>query len=517
MVRLEISPAMLTYSFDKNAAAPLYVQLYQYIRNDIISGVLRAGEHLPSKRSFAANLGISTITIENAYSQLMSEGYIYSIPKKGYFVSKLADFSRIPGNYDTAFYCGGNPLSSEPGKNLGGMLLHDGDDRSAYTAYTEGNNCDNRNHVSPYLADFASNRTNPDNFPFSIWSKLLREELSEKKAELMTQAPSCGIYKLRKSIASHLRAFRGMRIAPEQIVVGAGTEYLYGLLIQLLGRDKTYCVENPGYSKIAQIYESNGVRFRYADMDKSGLSAAALRESDADIVHISPTHHFPTGITMPISRRYELLAWAAERDGRYIIEDDYDSEFRLTGNPIPSLQSIDACEKVIYINTFSKSLASTIRISYMVLPPKLAEQFSVSLSFYSCTVSNFEQYTLAEFIDGGYFEKHINRMRLYYGRQREAILNAIQKSPLADFVTIIEEDSGLHFLVKIKTDLTDELLIKKLLADGIHITGLSAYYASPIPEAEHTFIINYSNIDTEKLPEIMKVMARNLELSGHMK
>lgn len=482
---------MLTYAFDPNAAVPLYLQLYQFIKTDIISGILRAGEHLPSKRSFAANLGISTITVENAYSQLIAEGYLYSIPKKGYFVSKLSDLKQISGNYGAAGSYNGSPLSA----------VSDTGSRDTVLRHQES-------APSPYLADFASNRTNPDNFPFSVWSKLLREELSENKYNLMTQAPSRGIDKLRVSIASHLRAFRGMNVSSEQIVVGAGTEYLYGLLIQLLGRDKTYCVENPGYSKIAQIYESNGVKFCYADMDKSGLSAAALRESGADIVHISPTHHFPTGITMPISRRYELLAWAAECDGRYIIEDDYDSEFRLTGNPIPSLQSIDACEKVIYINTFSKSLASTIRISYMVLPPMLAERFCSTLSFYSCTVSNFEQYTLAQFIDGGYFEKHINRMRLYYGRQRAAVLEAIEKSPLADLVTIIEEDSGLHFLIKIQTKLPDKTLTEHLLAGGINITNLSSYYAVPTPEAEHTFIINYSNIDTERLPEVMRVMER---------
>lgn len=482
---------MLTYTFDVNSSIPLYIQLYQFIKDEITAGILNPDEHLPSKRNLASNMGISTITVENAYSQLMAEGYIYSIAKRGYFVSNLS----ISGSHLSADY-----LQSQFSPKPTSIPFSSGNSNLQVTE----NSADVVKTV--YLADFASNHTNPDNFPFSIWSKLLRLELSENKTALMTQAPACGVYKLRASIANHLRAFRGMNVSPEQIVVGAGTEYLYGLLIQLLGRDKTYCVEKPGYEKISRIYESNGVHFCRTEMDKAGLSVSSLRDSGADIAHISPTHHFPTGITMPISRRYELLAWAAEQSGRYIIEDDYDSEFRLTGNPIPSLQSIDACEKVIYINTFSKSLASTIRISYMVLPPSLMEQFNNSLAFYSCTVPNFEQYTLSAFIDEGYFEKHINRMRLYYGKQRTAILNAIKNSPLSNYVSIVEADSGLHFLVKIKTDISDKELTNHLLEKDIRITALSEYYEDAPAESEHTFIINYSSLDTTRLPKIIKVM-----------
>ena len=204
-----------------------------------------------------------------------------------------------------------------------------------------------------------------------------------------------------------------MNVDPDQIIVGAGTEYLYGLLVKLLGTDKVYCVEDPGYKKISQIYECNNAKCLPVQMDEQGISVELIKKANAQIAHISPTHHFPTGITMPVNRRYELLAWANESSDRYIIEDDYDSEFRMNGHPIPPILSIDACEKVIYINTFSKSLTSTIRISYMVLPEHLANEFYRRLSFYSCTVSTFEQYTLARFISEGYFEKHINRMRLH--------------------------------------------------------------------------------------------------------
>lgn len=454
---------MLTYSFENIGHTPLYEHLYKCIKNDIMNGTLPAGTKLPSKRSFASNLGVSAITVENAYAQLLSEGYIYSRPKKGYYVST---FSR--------------------------SLLPPQAMPETAVALPEAR--------PVFFADFSSNQTRPDNFPFSVWAKLMRETMQERNSELMTKPPCGGIFELREAIASHLKQFRDMQVQPEQIFVGAGTEYLYGLLVQLLGFDKVYAIENPGYEKIAQIYESYQVRRRFIDMDDCGIRMDRLEESGADVVHISPSHHFPTGIITPVSRRYELLGWAAKSDSRYIIEDDYDSEFRLTGKPIPALQSIDLMEKVIYINTFSKSLTSTMRISYMVLPPGLAQRFLEQMSFYSCTVSNFEQYALMRFIREGYLEKHINRMRNYYHRQRDAILDAIKKSPLSSRVTITEEDSGLHFLMKIDTALSDAELMEKAREKGLRLTALSRYYHRPDSDVEHIFIINYSYLETEHIP-----------------
>lgn len=454
---------MLTYSFENIGHTPLYEHLYKCIKNDIMNGTLPAGTKLPSKRSFASNLGVSAITVENAYAQLLSEGYIYSRPKKGYYVST---FSR--------------------------SLLPPRAMPETAVALPEAR--------PVFFADFSSNQTRPDNFPFSVWAKLMRETMQERNNELMTKPPCGGIFELREAIASHLKQFRDMQVQPEQIFVGAGTEYLYGLLVQLLGFDKVYAIENPGYEKIAQIYESYQVRRRFIDMDDCGIRMDRLEESGADVVHISPSHHFPTGIITPVSRRYELLGWAAKSDSRYIIEDDYDSEFRLTGKPIPALQSIDLMEKVIYINTFSKSLTSTMRISYMVLPPGLAQRFLEQMSFYSCTVSNFEQYALMRFIREGYLEKHINRMRNYYHRQRDTLLDAIKKSPLSSRVTITEEDSGLHFLMKIDTALSDAELMEKAREKGLRLTALSRYYHRPDSDVEHIFIINYSYLETEHIP-----------------
>ncbi len=304
---------------------------------------------------------------------------------------------------------------------------------------------------------------------------------------------------MRESIAAHLLEFRDMHASPEQIIVGAGTEYLYGLLIQLLGFDSVYALEDPGYQKIGNIYEAHGVVCRYIAMDHCGMQPELLENSGANVIHISPSHHFPTGIIMPISRRYELLGWAARGDDRYIIEDDYDSEFRMSGKPIPTLQSIDCNDQVIYINTFTKSLASTIRISYMVLPEPLLAGYRERLGFYSCTVSNFEQYTLAAFIREGYYEKHINRMRSSYRRKRNALLEAIAKSPLAERVTISEEDAGLHFLMRVDTQVSDEEIIQRAKEHGIRLMSLSHYYHDAEKSIDHTFVINYSNIEESRI------------------
>jgi GntR family transcriptional regulator/MocR family aminotransferase len=469
---------MLTYDL-KNEGKALYIQLYECIKQDITEGTLPANEKLPSKRTLAKNLGVSTITVENAYDQLMGEGYVYAITKRGYYVSDISDH--------------GGFLSKKATVKL--------DIKAPRTLPDE-------------IYDFSANHTDPDNFPFSVWAKMVRETLSANRDDLLKGSSCGGVRPLREAIANHLSSFRGMVVDPDQIVVGAGTEYLYSLLIKLLGQDKIYCVENPGYKKIVQIYESNHVECRFVNMDENGVDTASLSTTGADIAHISPTHHFPTGITMPISRRYELLAWANEKPGRYIIEDEYDSEFRLNGKPVPTLQSIDGTEKVIYMNTFSKSLASTIRISYMVLPAHLANEFYERLSFYACTVSTFDQYALAAFISRGYLEKHINRMRLYYIKKRRFVMNEIQRIFDEDECSIIENDSGLHFLLKLSTDIPDETLEQKLLAENIRLQPLSSFYHtnhnSGDTASAHMFIVNYSNIDASGLDEALSIIKKEI-------
>ena len=463
---------MITYTFTNTGSDSLYEYLYKCIKNDILQGNIRAGEKLPSKRTFAKNLGISVITVENAYEQLIAEGYIYSIPKKGFYVTDLK--KEVETEKKT--------VTKEMVPITGGE--------------------------SGYFADFTSNQTQSELFPFTVWTRMIREVLGENQIQLMTNPPCGGIYPLREAIAKYLKEFRGMTVLPEQIIIGAGTEYLYGLLIQLLGTDKIYAVENPGYRKIAKIYRSWKVACEYIDMDEEGVQIGELQRKRVDILHISPSHHYPTGIVMPVSRRYELLGWAAKSNSHYIIEDDYDSELRLGGQPIPTMQSIDVSDRVIYMNTFTKTLASTVRTSYMILPPPLLEQFYERLSFYSCSVSNFEQYTLGKFIEEGFFEKHINRLRNHYHKKRDILLGAIRESRLGDLVHISGEEAGVHFLMEIQTEKEEEEFLTCAQTQGIRLSPLSAHYHNRETERKNVYVMNYSSVQMEDAQEIVRRLER---------
>ncbi len=458
---------MLTYSLTDHKGTSLYQYLYECIRDDILSGALGSGEKLPSKREFAKNLGISVITVEGAYSQLLAEGYIYSEPRRGFFVSDI--YGQIQP--DTK--------------------------KSDLTTVTK---------KDEFLFDLVSTRTLTDNFPFTTWTRLMRRIINEEAPSLMQTPPAGGVMELRSAIAKHLRDFRQINVSPEQIIIGAGSEYLYGLLVQLLGRDKLYALETPGYQKVRRVYSAQDVEVVSVPMDGEGIRTDELRISHADILQISPSHHFPTGIVTPVNRRYELLAWANEAQDRYILEDDFDSELRLSGSPIPALFSIDVSDKVIYLNTFTKTLSPTIRISYMVLPASLLPVFYEKLGFYSCTVSNFEQYTLAHFISEGFFEKHINRLRKHYRSLRDELMQVLTHRFPNGAIQIKEEEAGLHFLLKINTSITDDELKHLAKENGIRISFLSDYVDTPDEtpaNTDHTAVLSYSGLSAEDISSVV--------------
>ena len=436
---------MITYELDKSNSEPLYVQIYTRIKEDIEAGAIKADEKLPSKRNFAQNLGVSVITVENAYNQLTAEGYIRSVPQKGYFAEKLgvnfaadksAEQSRLPSVSQSS---------------------------------------DDENKL----------------FPFTIWAKLMREELSNNQVSLLKKPSFEGVYELRAAISHHLKQFRNITASPEQIIIGAGSEYLYMLMNILFGNNYVFAVEEPGYSKIAEIYANYGIKCERIPVQSDGINIDFLKKINANIIHISPSHHFPTGVITSVGKRYSLLEWASGSSDRFIIEDDYDSEFRLAGKPIPSMYSIDVMDKVIYMNTFSKSLASSIRISYMVLPPKFLRKYKEKLGFCSCPVSTFEQYALARFIDEGYFEKHINRMRVHYKKCRSELFARMKKFDIFRNSVISGEDSGLHCIVEFQTDLPDEELLEKVLALGFRAAMIKNYYHNSAKQDFHTLIFPY--------------------------
>ena len=557
---------MLTLELHKNKSTPLYMQIYSYIKSEVLARRLKAGNKLPSKRALAAQLGISTITIEGAYGQLMAEGYIYAKAKSGYYISPLesiqqaddsaADFFQHNTLGDAQLFSGPEKISYESGYtdnmpgasgtvNMAGLsnspstsgIFVPSSLQSTNTAlYNASSEISSRPSItstsmpssstisskgrmshestaqtSCATIDLSSNNILPESFPFSIWTKLMRHTMSENQALLLTKSPTAGIYSLRCAIAEHLLRFRGMHIQPEQIIIGAGTEYLYELIIKLIGRDKIYCVEDPGYHKLQRIYTDNGACCFSLPIDQQGMSVTALNAVRCDVIHISPSHHFPTGIITPVSRRYELLGWATSGQ-RYIIEDDYDTEFRLVGKPIPSLFSMDMSSKVIYMNTFSKSLTSTIRISYMVLPMPLMEEFNRRLGYLSCTVSTFEQYTLAEFINQGYFERHINRMRNNYKKLRQLLLKELLTHPEHDKIQILQQASGLYFLLKINTTLSDRDLRSRLQQNGVHLQSLQHYYQNRQAAPEHTFVVNYSSLTEKDIPRAVAALFDSLTI-----
>ena len=434
---------MLTYELDRTIREPLYVQLYNFIRMDIESGVLTADSKLPSKRSFAQHLGVSLITVENSYSQLLAEGYIRSEEKKGYYVEKI-------------------------------------EKKIENTEISEDSEIENE------LPEDFDNKL----FPFTIWAKIMRDELSENQTKLLTKPPFEGVYELRKAISEHLRNFRNIQASPNQIIIGAGTEYLYMLINILFGSNYIFGLEDPGYSKIANIYNEYNIKCEYIPMMEDGMDIDYLKKNKVDIIHISPSHHFPTGVVTSIGKRYALLEWASKSPDRYIIEDDYDSEFRLSGKPVSSLYGIDVIDKVIYMNTFSKSLASTIRISYMVLPKSLMKRFHEGLGFFSCPVSTFEQHTLARFIGEGYFERHINRMRRHYKKRKEELFEDMKKYDIFKNSSISGENSGLHCVVKFDTDKTDEELLEEVISYGFQASMMKDYYFIS-REDTHTLVFYY--------------------------
>ena len=463
---------MLTYTLTKNTGVSLYEQLYRAIKADILSGRLPGGTKLPSKRALATHLEVSVITVKTAYEQLMAEGYLTGVEKKGYFVSAVQP-----------------PLPAAPPPPTTALQPEE----------------------RRWFLDLVTNSIDAEDFPFTVWARLMRRTILEQGTGLLHPTPPQGALALRDAVAAHLRQFRGMDVTPEQIVIGAGTEVLYSLLVQLLGQDRRYAVEDPGYGKIARIYRSNRAAVSFVPLDESGLSVSALRDSRADVVHISPSHHYPTGLVMPIARRQQLLSWAREAPGRCILEDDYDSEFRFVGRPIPTLFSIDEAQRVIYLNTFSKTIAPSIRISYMILPPRLMEVYREKLGFYACTVSGFEQYTLAKFMAQGRYEQHLSRMKARYRQKRDAVIAMLRSSPLADRVEIMEQDAGLHFLVRLDTRLPDAALRSRAAEQGVRLALLSDYYSARSSAPQHIVVVNYSGIDLERLPEGLRRLAQAWE------
>lgn len=540
---------MLTYDLRSRGTSSLYEFLYQSIREDIARGRIPCGTKLPSKRNLAQHLDIGVATVTAAYDQLITEGFVRTEQRRGYFVEDVSEFRCKPVTPQV------KDSSSEDGTSVGaecgaqdaaaGVFAAHGAQDARFDDASAGRNSRHRGTARSsadtasdapaaetphaierardpeYFVDLKANRTSVSLFPATVWGRYMREALSLPSDNLLRSIPFNGLPELRRAIASYLRRTRGMDVSPDCIIIGAGSEYLYGRLLQMLGPTTTFAMENPGYRKFAAISKAFGNPWRPVPIDESGLLVDELEESGADVVHVSPANHFPTGIVMPIKRRLELFEWANRARKRYIIEDDYDSEFRYSGRLIMPLFADDASDKVIYLNAFSKTMVPSLRISYMVLPPKLLARYVDTMSFYSCTVSSFEQYALARFIDEGHLERHINRTRNFYRRQREAVLLEIAQSPLAKISHVEERNAGTHFLLYVRTSLTHDQVRQRGAGQGLNISlfndyllrdsdGLSERTTKRFEQysnGETALVLNYAGIEPERLSETVRRLA----------
>lgn len=495
---------MLTYDMNNREDRPLYEHLYRCIKSDIECGAIAPDQKLPSKRAFSRHLGVSLITVEGAYTQLIAEGYVRAVERKGYYANAVAPTRLCPVHP----FAGSHRFSRQSALDAAPFAF-DSNEGTAVGADSSNLPSSSEKRVS-LVADFSSGAIAPGAFPYAAWAKSLRGALSEESEEsLVVESGAAGSLRLRTVLASYLAQFRGMEVLPDQIVIGAGSQTLYQLIIQLLGRQCRFAVEDPGYTRLARIYDSNDVSLAYIRMDEEGALVDQLRESEADVAHIMPSHQFPMGCVTSIARRYELLGWAAEKPGRFIVEDDYDCEFRLAGKPIPSLASIDAFGTVIYANTFAKTLGPAFRIGYMVLPEALAARFHEKLGFYSCTVSAIDQLALARFIEAGSYESHVNKMRTQYRGVRNGLIAALRESAFGGRMRIAGEEAGLHFLLYVESEREEGALARAALQEGVRLAPLSEFCRVPAHEGQTPcFVMSYTGIDPHSIPAAIRGLER---------
>ena len=454
----------------------LYEQIYEYIADEIREGKLLSGEKLPSTRSLAEYLQVARSTVELAYDQLASEGYIESVPYRGYYICRVEELYRIGTS--------GGGLRSEK-KGAGQEDGQPGQKDSRTARYFD--------------IDFSPNAIDMNLFPFGTWRKITRDILSGDRKELFALGEPRGDLELRKTVCRYLHASRGVNASPEQIIVGAGNDYLLLLLQYILGRGITAAFENPSYRRAFRIFSSFAARMVTVPSDENGIRVDGLLASGANVAYVMPSRQFPTGTVMPIGRRTELLRWASSAEDRYLVEDDYDSEFRYRGKPIPSLQSADTAGRVIYIGTFSKSVAPAIRISFMVLPERLMEAYEKNCSFFSSTVSRIDQTILNEFILSGAFERHLNRMRKAYREKHDLLLDCLQ--PLLNRYRLSGEYAGLHVLLTSRVPAGEEELLERAAACGVRIYGLKEAALAPFETDYATVLLGYGGLDQERIRE----------------
>ncbi len=451
---------MLMIELEDNEKEPLYEQIYEQIKHQIQMGDLPQKTKLPSARKLAAYLDVSRNTVDFAYGQLAAEGYIESRPRSGFYVCQVEELAALDIHVETEEVRGGEKKAQMP-------------------------------------YDFSPSGTDMEYFPYHVWRKLLKEIMINDNSELFQKGDPQGDYELRRSIMYYLRQSRGVHVHASQIVIGAGMENLLFLLRQTFGKKCVVGLENPVYTNACGILRELGFGIRPVAMDHNGLNVDDLRKIDADLAYVTPAHQYPTGVIMPAGRRGQLLRWAREKEERYIIEDDYDSEFRYHGKPIPALQGLDSSEKVIYMGTFSRAIAPAIRVGYIVLPPKLLDLYHKNVTAFSCSVSRIDQKVLTLFLSEGHFERHLNRMRNLYKEKHDLLLECIRKN--IPGASVSGEGAGVHLIVNFHIREKEEFE-QKLRQQGVVIYPLSFYYIEGTPREEQ-YILGFTRMKKEDMIE----------------
>lgn len=444
---------------------PLYVSLYRQLRAQIETGERKAGEKLPSKRAMASQLGISVNTVDAAYGQLLSEGFVEARPRSGYYVQPIGQLQRLPPP----------PLETvRPDAPENGVRV-----------------------------DFAPGDVAREKFPFTVWNRLLKGALDDPAS--LRRAEPQGDPGLRRAVAAYLHAARGVNCGPDQIVIGAGTESLLSLLSYLLPDRCAAAVENPVYNKSYRIFARMGHPVLPAEIDRQGVMVEPLEGLTDVLLYTTPSHQYPLGLSMPMGRRVQLLNWAGRGGGRFILEDDYDSEFRYDARPVPSLQSIDENGRAIYLGSFSRSVAPSIRVSYLALPPALLDLYRREYSGFACAVSTLEQIALREFLLQGHFETHLNRMRVCYRAKRALLLEEL--APLEGQIRCIGEAAGCHLTLQARNGLREGELCARALSAGVRVYPISPFFMGDCPY-DGKVLLGFGGLSENQLREGAAALCR---------
>ncbi|MBF1295387.1 MAG: PLP-dependent aminotransferase family protein [Parvimonas sp.] len=428
----------------------LYMQIYEYFKNEIINGTYKANKKLPSKRNLAKEYNISLNTVDNAYSKLLEEGFIYSKERQGFFVSDVGELY---------------VLDSKP------IHITKEEENIEY--------------------DFSYSGVSEE-FPYKIFKKISSNIFDNKN--ILEKVDYQGYLPLRTQISEYLDKSRGFKADPSQIVISSGSEYLFQIIFKLISGK--FGIEDPGYNMLSNIMDTNDINYEFIPVDENGMDLTKLKKSKSDFCVITPAHQFPTGVIMNMQRRVELLNM---KRIKYVIEDDYDSEFKYSKRPVPALKSIDVNDKVIYIGSFSKSISPSFRVSFMVLPFDLVEKYNKIFKFFICPVSIMVQKMLTTFIESGEFEKHLNRMRKIYSKKRQLLMDILNERK---DITIRGSDAGLHIVLEYPKTYSEEHIIKKAKEKKIKVYGLGSYGTKrEIP----SILLGFATLSDEKLKEGIKL------------